>query len=434
MKGRLNLFQAAMLRWRASYPYNAVHVVELPGALDPQRLSAAIDGYLTEAGIGKLAIDAERRRYEYVEGPVHAALPVLQANGDTLAVLEREMERLLNEGFGGGEPFEPLRFFAVEDRAASGASFHLGVAYDHIIAGGDSVVALLKAIAARYDGSLPADHRAPETYPRTYAALFAKNALKFYVGQYLLPGMLLRARRAFRPRYPHGEGKYNAFTSFELAPDVHAGIVRASKSWGVTRNDLMLAMMLCAISPEVADRRGAGRRNELAIASVINLRGQLSDAPHRTFGQFLSSFLVSHAVPDDIGLEALARDVHAQTERVKRRKLYLQTLFLLACGGLAWRFMTPEQHKQMDAKNHPVWGGLSALNVEAIWNGVPGDTPVLHYLRAVSTGPVAPIVVAPASVGEGLHVGVTYRTSAFTREDIERINERFMTCARRLMA
>jgi hypothetical protein len=38
--------------------------------------------------------------------------------------------------------------------------------------------------------------------------------------------------------------------------------------------------------------------------------------------------------------------------------------------------MTPEQHKQMDAKNYPVWGGLSALNVEAIWNGVPGDTPV----------------------------------------------------------
>ena len=132
--------------------------------------------------------------------------------------------------------------------------------------------------------------------------------------------------------------------------------------------------------------------------------------------------------------QALARDVHAQTERVKRRKLYLQTLFLLACGGLAWRFMTPQQHKQMDAKNHPVWGGLSALNVEAIWKGVPGNTPVLHYLRAVSTGPVAPIVVAPASVGDGLHIGVTFRTSAFLREDIERINERFMTCARRLAA
>jgi len=431
VRGRLNLFQAAMLRWRSSYPYNAVHVAELPGPLDERRLSQAIDTYLTEAGIGKLALDGERRRYQYVNGPVHAEVPVSKANGDTRAMVEREMERYLNGRFGDdGEPFAPLRFFAVD----SGASFHLGVAYDHFIAGGDSVVALLKAIAARYDGSLPADHRAPDIYPRTYARLFARNAPAFYAGQYMLPGMLLRARRAFRPLYPHGEDKYNAFTSFELTPHVHAGVSRAAKAWGVTRNDLVLAMMLCAISPEVEQRRGAARRNHIAIASVINLRDQIAEAPHRAFGQFLSSFLVSHPVPKDITLEALARDVHAQTERVKRRKLYLQTLFLLACGGLAWRFMTPDQHKQMDAKNYPVWGGLSALNVDAIWKGVPGNTPVLHYLRAVSTGPVAPIVVAPASVGEGLHIGVTYRTSAFTREDIERINERLMTCARRLAA
>jgi hypothetical protein len=420
-----------MLRWRVSHPYNAVHVAELPGPLDEARLSQAVDGYLSEAGIGKLALDGENRRYEYVQAPLHADLPVSKPNGDTLAHLEREMERHLNGRFGdGGGPFAPLRFFVVD----SGASFHLGVAYDHFIAGGDSVVALLKAIAARYDGSLPADHRAPDIYPRTYAKLFAQNAPAFYVGQYMLPAMLLRARRAFRPLYPHGEDKHNAFTSFELAPHVHAGVARAAKTWGVTRNDLMLAMMLCAISPEVEQRRGAGRRNEIALASVINLRDQVADAPHRAFGQFLSSFLVSHPVPKDISLEALARDVHAQTQRVKRRKLYLQTLFLLACGGLAWRFMTPEQHKQMDAKNYPVWGGLSALNVEAIWNRVPGNTPVLHYLRAVSTGPAAPIIVAPASVGEGLSIGVTYRTSAFTREDIERINERLMTCARRLAA
>jgi len=456
VKGRLNVFQAAMLRWRATYPYNAVHVAELPGPLDAARLSNAVDGYLTDAGIGKLALDLERRRYEYAKGPVHVDVAILQAHGDTLAVLEREMERHLNAGFGEDGPvssdgpsrgtdtpprgaanevsvgavFAPLRFFAVD----SGASFHLGVAYDHFIAGGDSVVALLKAIAARYDGSLPADLGAPDTYPRTYAKLFGSNALAFYLGQYMLPGMLLRARRAFRPLYPHGDDKYNAFASFELPPHVHAGIVRASKAWGVTRNDLMLAMMLCAISPEVEGRRGATRRNEIAIASVINLRDQVAGSPHRAFGQFLSSFLVSHTVPPDITLEALARDVHAQTERVKRRKLYLQTLFLIACGGLAWRFMTPEQHKQMDAKNYPVWAGLSALNVEAIWNGVPGNTPVLHYLRAVSTGPIAPIVVAPASVGDGLHIGVTYRTSAFTRQDIERINERLMTCARRLAA
>ena len=113
------------------------------------------------------------------------------------------------------------------------------------------------------------------------------------------------------------------------------------------------------------DRRTERRRKEIAIASVINLRDEVAAGPQQAFGQFLSSFLVSHPVPQGATLEALARDMHAQTQRVKRRKLYLQTLYLLACGGLAWRFMTPDQHKQMDAKNYPVWGGLSTLNVEA---------------------------------------------------------------------
>jgi hypothetical protein len=160
----------------------------------------------------------------------------------------------------------------------------------------------------------------------------------------------------------------------------------------------------------------------------------VAPGPEQAFGQFLSSFLVSHPVPPGVTLETLARDVHAQTRRVKRRKLYLQTLYLLACGGLAWRFMTPEQHKQMYAKNYPVWAGMTTLNVESIWGEGPGRAPVLHYLRAGSTGPFAPLVMTPASVGECLHIGVSYRTSAFKREDIDRITECLTSCARRLAA
>jgi hypothetical protein len=430
MRGRLNLFQAAMLRWRAMYPYNAVHVAELPGSLDAQRLSNAVNEHMTDLGVSRLALDTRRGRFQYGGGAVRAAMPVLDANGNALAVLEQEMERQLNAPFGGDGAFEPLRFFAV----ANGGSFHLGVAYDHFIAGGDSMVALLKGIAARYEGTLPANGKRPDLYPASYTRLFARNALSFYIGQYSLPGMLLRTRRAFRPRYPHGESYYNAFTSIELPRELYAAVVNTAKDWGVTLNDLLLAMLLCSLSPEVKERLTARRRKEIAIASVINIRHELAPGPEQAFGQFLSSFLVSHPVPPGITLETLARDVHKQTQRVKRRKLYLQTLYLLACGGLAWRFMTPEQHKQMYAKNYPVWAGMTTLNVESIWDEAPGKAQVLHYLRAGSTGPFAPLVMTPASVGECLHIGVSYRTSAFRREDVERINSALLACAKRLAA
>jgi hypothetical protein len=382
MRGRLNLFQAAMLRWRELYPYNAVHVAELPGPLDAGKLEAAIAAHLAALGLNGLTLDAHRRRFEYAGGAAAVRLQVLAGDCQPLRVIEIEMERQLNIPFAADGALEPFRFFAV----AAGATFHLGVAYDHFIAGGDSIVALLKGIAARCDGGEPAT-AAPDLYPATYGRLFRRYPFKFYFGQYSLPGMLLRARRSFRPRYPHGDDGYNAFASIEFEPESYAAVVRSAKSWGITFNDLLLAMLFMALGPEVPERLHARRRREIAIASVINIRHELAPGPDAAFGQFLSSQLVSHPVPIGITLEALARDIHRQTQRVKRRKLYLQTLYMLSWGGLVWPFMTQEQRKQMYAKNYPVWAGMSTLNVDAIWRDAAGVASVLHYLRAVSTGP-----------------------------------------------
>mgnify|MGYP003593400266 CR=1 FL=1 len=428
MRGRLNLFQAAMLRWRELAPYNAVHVAELAGPLAGPRLAAAVAAHLAALGVTGFALDLRHRRYEYAGGLQPVEVPVLAGGADAFAVIEREMERHLNLPFPPDGAYVPFRFFAVD----AGATFHLGVAYDHFIAGGDSIVALLKGIASRYEDTGAAACTAPELYPPAYARLFLRNAGKAYLGQYSLPGMLRRSARAFRPRYPHGDDFTNAFTSFELPAPLNAAVIRAAGAWGLTRNDLLIALLLKALAPEVPDRLQAKRRREIAIASVINIRGEFGTSPDTAFGQFLSSFLVSHPVPAEVGVEALARDVHEQTRRVKRRKLYLQTLHLLAWGGLAWRHMTPGQRRQMYAKNYPVWAGVSMLSVASLWRDAPGQAHVLHYLRAISTGPFSPMVIAPASVGDSLHIGVSYRTAAFRREDIDRIVAAFVATARSL--
>ncbi len=432
MRGRFNLFQAAMLHWRDLYPYNAVHVAEFPGTPDVARLTAAIETHLAMTGIGRLALDTRRRRYDYTGDPVRIALPIHEADGDAPGVLTREIERQLNEPFTAapGEPgYEPLRFFAVRNDG----SFHLGVAYDHVIAGGDSVVALLQGVAARYEGGCP-DAQPPALYPRGYARLFLRHPLAFCVGLYFLPWLLLRSRRLVRPRYPYGESNHNAFTSIEFVPEVYAAVRRTAKRWGVTLNDLLLAMLLGALAGEVPDRLAATRRREIGIASVVNLRGELEGPPRDVFGQFLSSFFVSHLAPPGISLETLARDVHVQTQRMKRRKLYLQTLWLLGGVGLAWRWMTPGQRARLYAKAYPVWGGISALDVEALWRAGGPAAPVLHYLRGISTGPFSPLVLAPASVGACLHIGVSWRPSAFTREDVARITGAMQASARALAA
>ena len=51
MRGRLNLFQATMLRWRELYPYNAVHTVRVDAPLDAARLARDIDAVLAARGL-----------------------------------------------------------------------------------------------------------------------------------------------------------------------------------------------------------------------------------------------------------------------------------------------------------------------------------------------------------------------------------------------
>src|SRR5450631_996217 len=173
MKGKLNLFQASMLRWRALHPYNAVHVVRVAHPIDPVRLEATLRGQLEDLGLTGLDLDAGRQRYEWTGGPASATLRVVAGAGDAFSLLCREMERELNAGFAAEGRVDPFRFFAIED----GAEFSLGVAYDHFVAGGDSVVVLLQGMVHRYlEG---AGHEAPEQidarrYGPTYARLFRR--------------------------------------------------------------------------------------------------------------------------------------------------------------------------------------------------------------------------------------------------------------------
>jgi hypothetical protein len=419
LKGRLNLFQASMLRWRELYPYSAVHVVRIADPLDVARLQRAIDDQLAGSGLTGLDLDVERRRYEYKGGAARASLSILPAESDPSQTLTREIERQLNEPFASDGRINPFRFFALD----RGQGFDLGLAYDHFVAAGDSIALLLKAIADRYrpDTAVPVARRGPDLYPPTYRRLFLRKPVAALAGMRRMPAIATSFRRAFRPRYPRGRDPYNGFAHFRVDRSGFAAMRSAAKAWGVTLNDLLLSMLLLALVPMTEDRRGQRRRNELAVASIVNIRRDCgADASH-AFGQFLSSFLVSHPVPFGVTLEQLTRDVHAETARIKRERLYLQTLVVMSVSGILWRFLSPARRARFHDKAYPVWAGLTAVNVDALWEQAGAPAPPPAYVRGVSTGPLTPLVVAATTAAGMLAIGLTFRTAAFTREEIDKI-------------
>lgn len=424
MRGRLNTFQKTMLHWREIYPYNGVHAVRISRALAYHRLEESIKGRLEYYGLTGLVLDKRHRRFDYAGGPASVEVKVLRGDQDPQSNLCSEIEKQINTPFAQEGSTNPFRFFAVED----GDAFYLGLVYDHFIAGGESIVSLLKSIVDLYTGTaVEAPVSPPCLYPETFSKLFIRYPAQMLRAILAIPTTIARSRRSFRPHYSRNRDYSNAFTCFRIAPPQFTALLEAGKRWGVTVNDIFLAILLLALSPISSGRLDAPRRRNLAIASIINIRKDVERNAANTFGQFLGSFSVSHPVPSGISLQQMVMAVHLQTSKIKRQRRYLQTIMALGLSNLLWRFISVERRYDLYQKNYPLWGGITTLNVNTLWGQSGRETTPSDYLRGGSTGPVAPLVLTLTTVRDVLSVGVTFRTNAFSQATVDSV---ISECAR----
>ena len=415
-----------MLRWRDLHPYSAVHMVRVTRPCDSTRLKDQIETRLQAAGLTGFTLDRSRGRYEFQGGPATIELTILPGGADAHATARLEIVRQLNMPFARDGRFSPFRFFVID----AGSSFDVGLAYDHFIAGGDSIAVLLRHCLDGYgDERMTNAHRwSPRLYPHTYRRLFLRHLGSALRGLAYLPELAASARRAYRAPC-HGAGDAsNGFLCFRVDNEGFEGLRRTAKTWGVTVNELFLAMLLSALDPAAAGRHSATRRRQLGVASIVNLRSELESDARATFGQFLSSLRISHPIPPGTGLQQLAASVHAETQRIRTRRLYLQSLLALGLSGLMWRFLSLEQRRCFFAKHYPIWGGLTSVYVDPLWNGAPGAALLSEYVRAVSTGPLAPLVFAITTLDEAVWLGVTFRTADVTAEAAEAAAQGFLRC------
>jgi hypothetical protein len=414
LRGRLNLFQAAMLRWRELHPYNAVHVVRIVKPFERARVEAVIAERLRADGLTGLVLDRTRRRYEYRGGVATVELAVVGRAGES--ALYAEIERQLNRPFPANGSLVPFRFFAHE----IDGGFFLGLAYDHFVAGGDSIVVLLNDIVHSYLGAT-ATRAKPNLYPATFLPLFLRNAGKLLRGLHALSRLTASCRRSMRPRYRDHEDGYNGFECITL-PAPAAAVLRAkAKSLGVTFNDVLIAIILKGVARNLVETSRLGRRREVAVASIVNLRSECGVGDRDAFGQFLSSMRISRRVADDVALEALARDVHSESAQFKKDKVYLHMLLAMRINAMVWWFLNARRRRRLYAKAYPVMAGVTSLNVDALWRSAEMEGESRDYLRAVPTGPVAPLVIAATTSGNALALGLSYRRSALSASDAAKI-------------
>ena len=416
-KDRLNLFQHMMLRWRALHPYNPVHVVSIPAAVDMDRLRRGIAKGLEQRGLSGLWVAPDGRRFRFMGGPAEVQLEASPATLD--ATIEREMNRPFSDPSATSGRLNPFRFVVV----AAPEAFKLVLAYDHFVASGDSIARLLTDIALGYlAADAAAVPRSPAPAGRTYRSLFLRHpgwTLRAVLG---LPRLAARMRRASRPPGMFAADASNGFVQCRIKPAQLQALVAACKAWGVNVNDLLLAALMLALAPLARSRQGQGRRNELAVASILNMRKDFQGGAGDALSPFLAAFQVGHAMPEGIGLRELVSEVHAVTAPIRDKRLYLRSILALGLSSLVWPLLTAERQRGLYAKHFPVWGGVTGLNLEPIWaqRGAVG-TECLDYLRVVPTGPLCPLVMAATSVNGHMHIGIAYRKTVFGADVMARL-------------
>lgn len=421
MSGRLNIFQRSMLLWNEIHPYNAVHVVRIRGVLEVARLRACIAATLEKRGLSQLVLDCEHFTFRYESGPAKGEIQTVPGNEGTRRALVAEMERQLNLRFDPARPFSPFRFLA----EPAGDSFFLGLVYFHPVADAESVVWLLKDIVTTYAGEACSGlGDFLDLYPENRVHLLRRHWMVGVRKLLSLPAQVRNLRQSHRARYRDADNLANGFDCFSLAPEDLGSLVAATKNWGVTVNDLFLALLMKSLSPCAAARAQARKRRKISVGCIVSLRKDLGVDRGRAFGLFLGSFIITHEVPPGITLRKLARDIQQHTSTIKRQQLYLGTPLELGLARFALRFFSPARRKQLYAKHYPLWGGVTNMNLNSLWEPKDGGA-LLDYFRGVSTGPVTPLVLSATTIGDRVNLGLSYRTAVFSKPDIEALERRF---------
>jgi NRPS condensation-like uncharacterized protein len=411
-----------MLQWIDLHPYNAVHVVRVPGALDLDRLQTAIDGSLEKLGLTNLALQRDRAAFAYHGGAALSEIKVIGLGEEVHQALGTEIARQINTAFETVERFNPFRFFVLPQADA----FLLGLVYFHPVADAESIVHLLKRMVDAYSGR--PESMGPgslELYPTRFDNL-VRRAPGVLVRKILgLPKLIHALGNSCRLPYRDWRDTGNGFVLFTLPATSLSSLSLAAKSWDVTVNDLFLALLLKALSFLNPDRVRARRRRNISVGCIVNLRKDLALDSRRTFGLFLGSFLVSHEMPDEISVREVARDVRRQTRVIKDQKLYQATSVEMSLARLAASLSSTEHRKKLYQKNYPLWGGITNMNLNSLWDEA-GREMSPDYFRAVSTGPVTPFVLSITTANDRINVGMTYRTTVFSRPQIERVKAEFL--------
>lgn len=195
---------------------------------------------------------------------------------------------------------------------------------------------------------------------------------------------------------------------------------------GLKVNDVFLAAIAEACDRYVPSQRRENRPN-LAVATIVDLRPHAEADLSETFGLYLGFTEVVCRPPELRSFPRLVRSVAAQNAVHRRKGIPQESLGWLMAAVAARRFVPTDKIYHFYRKETPLAGGVSNVNLNGTWAADYHPGPLLDYIRVSPTGPMVPVVFTVTTLGEQLHVSMTYRPALLTESQASDMARHFLT-------
>lgn len=389
---QLTDFQRLMRSWKELAPYNAAHVLQISGTADLARWEGALNQTFSQLGSGE---------------PLH----VQTSNID----LDHTIAAELNRPFAGTQL--PLRALVIP----AGHDHFLALIYDHWFADSPSIRALLHRGFETYrlgTADLPPLRAAPPS-PSGSAFSAITNGIRTY----------RRHRRATRIHLCDPLDFRTGFFSRRFALGTISAIRANARRAGAKVNDVFLAAAAHVLGEHTTAQRAASRRNEVGIASAVDLREPAADA---TFGFDLSYFSIVLQQPEEMRFEKLVRIVAQQTSALKVHDEVARFNLSLKCARFAWSVTSkPRRRAELFRKGLPLVAGISNVNLSGTSADdvaeVARQAHLLDYLRVSPVGPLLPLVFTLTTIRDRLSLCVSFRSTAFPDDIAAKLADAFIS-------
>jgi hypothetical protein len=408
-----------MLQWSSLYPYNATHVYKIAGPLRPGDLSKAVAGALCFHGLGIAHLLEDGQSYRH-ETDIQPEVEIIAGGNDAENEAIRHLRCALNR------PFErptshPFRFAAID---AGPQSHYVVLAYDHWVADAHAARLLLQSVLSRYlPLTAPESQEPMERYPGTYREVFRG---RLHGGQLALAalravGQWNRNRSAWRVACWSNTQWEIDYRLYSTIPGTVARLREFARGNGATVHDVLLAAFGRALAEVMPSR---GRRNGLALGSIVDMRSISDEDLSRSMGAFLGYYLVRRDHDTSVHLDEATRQIAARTSSIKMHHRYMDSVINMEFINSVWPWLSATAKRHFMRKSLPMSGGVSNVVVRDAWMNQNRDV-ILDYHRGVSTGPSVPIVLSPTTFGDHLNIGVSYRIAGFSRAKIDALMDMF---------